>query len=556
MCAVRRVLSVVLASVMSIGLAGVVSTSQAGAATLPQYSLTYLGSGAPVAINNVDTVVGSRTDPTSGAAVPLVSTGGAAWTALPVPAGFPGAFPTDVNDSGVIVGVATQTTLAGRRAVRWTPSGGGYTAELLPLPAGEATSYATAVNNSGQVVGARAGILGTPFGFGWVYSDATGTQGLLATYGWDSAGPVDINDNGVILDGTQTFTLSTRTVADIGAQLTPPVGGVAINGSGQVLGVQSTSGSLPTVRAYRYTPGSGWLFITGTSRNTTASSINAGGDLITGSTLGGSPAVYLEGSGNAIVADLLDPAVRTAGWVLNSTGGEINDGRVITTQAQNTTTGASGAVLLRPSGTVQPPAAPTGLTAVAHPATSSEPYAAIILSWTNGDPVLTRSHELERSVSGQNAWTAVPLVPPAQATSHQDTTVSPGVTYDYRVRAIGSGGPSAWSGLASATAPPAVSVRVSDLTLRASRSGSRLTVTGVVTVRDQFARPVDGATVTVRWTLPNRTTRTASGVTSAGQATITTSGSRGTYTLTVTGVSKPGYVFDAAGSVLSRSIRG
>jgi hypothetical protein len=32
------------------------------------------------------------------------------------------------------------------------------------------------------------------------------------------------------------------------------------------------------------------------------------------------------------------------------------------------------------------------------------------------------------------------------------------------------------------------------------------------------------------------------------------SGPRGTYTLTVTGVTKAGYVFDAAGSVLSKSI--
>jgi hypothetical protein len=35
---------------------------------------------------------------------------------------------------------------------------------------------------------------------------------------------------------------------------------------------------------------------------------------------------------------------------------------------------------------------------------------------------------------------------------------------------------------------------------------------------------------------------------------VKVSGGRGTYTLTVTGVSKTGYVFDAGASVLSKSI--
>ena len=104
----------------------------------------------------------------------------------------------------------------------------------------------------------------------------------------------------------------------------------------------------------------------------------------------------------------------------------LNDQRVVATAGRNTVTGQSGAVLLTPAGLLPPPAAPTGLTATPHPATSSEPYMSINLSWNNGDVLLTRTYELERRVFGQTAWTSVNLVPPAMSTFHQDTTVGAG----------------------------------------------------------------------------------------------------------------------------------
>jgi hypothetical protein len=77
----------------------------------------------------------------------------------------------------------------------------------------------------------------------------------------------------------------------------------------------------------------------------------------------------------------------------------------------------------------------------------------INLSWSSGDPLLTRTYELERRVQSQSAWTAVPLVPPYMSTLHQDTTVAPAITYDYRVRAVGVAGPGPWSVMATVTAP-------------------------------------------------------------------------------------------------------
>ncbi len=325
--------------------------------------------------------------------------------------------------------------------------------------------------------------------------------------------------------------------------------------------------------------------------------------------------------------------------------------------ASNATTGQSGGVLLTPAGTLQPPTAPANLQGVSHPATPSEPYNSINLTWENTSS-LTRGYELERSEAAANVWTRLSLTPPGTATNHTDTTVGVGVTYDYRVRATGLGGASPWSNVATVTSPatpldttpPVVAItapangasvsgtvvvsaqatdnvavayleisfwnqftgqqvilgsvsnagtlsvnwntsgltpaaytlrayatdttnnwsqteitvnvtpaantmRVTDITLSGRVSGNRATITGDVTVKDSRGQAIPNANVAVRWTLPGGATQTATALTgSNGRARFTVSGARGTYTLTVTGVTKTGYVFDVAGSVLSKSI--
>ena len=100
-----------------------------------------------------------------------------------------------------------------------------------------------------------------------------------------------------------------------------------------------------------------------------------------------------------------------------------------------------------------------------------------------------------------------------------------------------------------------IAMRVSSLTLTASLRREVVTVTGTVTVRTAAGAAVPSAVVAVRWTRPGGSTRTGTARTDAsGRAVVSTSGSRGTYTLTVTGVTRNGYTLDAAGSVLSRSI--
>jgi hypothetical protein len=431
---------------------------------------------------------------------------------------------------------------------------------------------------------------------------------------------------------------------------------VAINNAGQIVGSATLSSiSLNIVSVFRYLPGTGWEFISGSSRWTVANDINNLGDVGWGEQGAG---IYLEGSGKYALYSLLDSAAATAGWTNTGNGCLVNDHRVVATLGRNSTTGQSGAVLLTPTGPLSPPAAPTGLTATPHPATASEPYMSINLAWNNGDVSRTQSYQLERRLAGQATWTSVALVPPAMSTFHQDTTVAPATSYDYRVRAVGVAGPGPWSTTATATSPstpldttppnvtiltpadgasvsgivpvsaqasddvgvefleisywnpylgqdvilgsvadadsltvswdtrgltPApytvwafaydaignwtqteitvnvadavTGIRVSSIALGGKVQGGKANITGTIYVKDTSGAAVRNASVAARWTLPGGSTTTSASMTdSAGRARFAVSGARGTYTLTVTGVTKAGYVFDAAGSVLTKSI--
>jgi len=515
----------------------------------PSYQLQYLGVGSPAALNNSNVVVGSRLSGNNHQ--PLVSLGGAPWTLLPAPAGAMSTFPTDVNDSGVIVGVSFDPQWV-PSAVRWTNPGSGYVVEILPRLPGDASSYATSINNLGQIVGARSALGYVPTGTGWLYSDAGGLVDLYARYGWVVA-PSALNDAGQLVGGAERLDLNTGVVEWVGNGPSNynAVSGIAINDAGMIAGAASLrSTSLNIVSVFRYEGAAGWRFLAGSSRYTVASSINARGDVGYGELGAG---LYLDGLGTFAVNDLLSSATLQAGWAVTGNGGEVNDQRAFATVGRNSLTGEAGGVLLTPMGTQEPPSAPTNLVGLAHPSTPSEPYDSINLTWQNTS-LLTRGYELQRAVTGTGVWIGLALTPPGTATNHTDTAISAGVTYDYRVRATGIGGASPWSSIVTVTAP-GQALRVASIGLSAKRAGSKVTVTGDVAVTDSRAAAVPGATVAIRWTLPGGATKTATAVTgSNGHVVFKVSGGRGTYVLTITGAGKSGYVFDAAGSVLTKSI--
>lgn len=626
--------------------------AQAG---LPSYQLQFLGAGAPAAINNHGVVVGRVLIPGTSNYQALVSVDGLPWVVLPAPSGAMSVFPTDVNDSGIIVGVSYSPQW-NPVAVRWTPSGSGYIVEELPRLAGDVSSYATGINNLGQIVGARRALGYSPTGSGWLYSAQLGVVDLAAQYGWWTW-PSKINDLGLVIGGAERLDLNTGVVEWIGAgpENYNAVSAVDINNTGMMVGAASLrSTSLNIVSVFRYEGFAGWQFIDGSSRYTIASSINNRGDIGYGELGAG---LYLDGLGKYALSALLDPAVAAAGWAITGSGALINDQQMVAAVATNSSTSQSGSVLLIPSGELPVPTAPANLQGIAHSATRMEPYNSINLTWENTSS-LTRGYELERSEAGTGIWTLLALTPPGTATNHTDTTVGVGVTYDYRVRAIGIAGASAWSGVVTVTAPetpldttppvvrilspangasisgivpisaeatdnvaveyleisfwnqytgqqvilgsvansglltvnwdtrgltPATysvrayaydtlgnwsqteisvnvgaaanSMRVTSISLSGKVRGSSITITGDVAVKNSLGQAVSNASVEIRWALPNGSTQTATAVTGAtGRARFTVSGPRGTYTLSVVNVTKPGYTFDAAGSVLTKSI--
>lgn len=540
-----------------------VMSSNCRAVDLPSLRVQFLGNGSPVAINAEGTVVGARL--LNGVTYqPLFRDGGTTWALLPVPAGTTSVFPTDINSSDVIVGVAydAQFNAVGVRWVRepgielgGTP--GPYTVEVLPRLPGDVSSYPTAVNDFGQIVGARRALGYVPAATtGWFYTPANTVVDLFAEYGLSTV-PTGINANGKIISGTEVLDLVSGTseiLGTTGPANYNPINCVDINNAGEIVGTASLrSTSLNVISVFRYKPSSGWTQITGTSRYTVAYNINNLGDIAYGEQGAG---LYLNGLGTFAVGDLVDPADVAAGWAITGSGCVINNERMVAALGRNLTTGETGGVLLTPTGLLPTPSAPTNLQGIAHPSTSAEPFTSINLSWTNSSP-LTRRYELERSPTAVADWSMLSLTPPGSGTAHQDTTVQPGVTYDYRIRAVGVAGVGPWSAVITVRAPslPQPNVMtVSNLTLNGWGFGQAALVWGSVSVINSNG-PVANARVSVRWNLPSGSTKSVTAATNGrGQASFLQLGSKGTYTLTVTNVTKPGQSFNAAGSVLTQSV--
>jgi hypothetical protein len=96
-------------------------------------------------------------------------------------------------------------------------------------------------------------------------------------------------------------------------------------------------------------------------------------------------------------------------------------------------------------------------------------------------------------------------------------------------------------------------LRVTAITMSLSGRGG---VKAVVDVKNENGAPVSGATISVLWNLPGGGTVTQTKNTrGAGTASFSVNGGSGTYTITVTNITKTGFTFDQAGSTeLSDSI--
>jgi hypothetical protein len=98
-------------------------------------------------------------------------------------------------------------------------------------------------------------------------------------------------------------------------------------------------------------------------------------------------------------------------------------------------------------------------------------------------------------------------------------------------------------------------LRSTSINLSAKAQGGQVKVKGVVTVKDENGTVIPSAQVATKWALPDGSTQKKKATTdTSGNATLSTQSGHGTYTLTVTNITKTGYTFDPANSVLSKSI--
>lgn len=108
------------------------------------------------------------------------------------------------------------------------------------------------------------------------------------------------------------------------------------------------------------------------------------------------------------------------------------------------TSGLSGAVnATTDTVSVNPPGAPSGLTATAQSANT------IRLIWTAGSGTID-GYYLERKMSGES-WQRIQTITPGSTTSFDNTGLTAGLTYYYRIQAYNSGGSSPYSTEANAT---------------------------------------------------------------------------------------------------------
>jgi hypothetical protein len=98
----------------------------------------------------------------------------------------------------------------------------------------------------------------------------------------------------------------------------------------------------------------------------------------------------------------------------------------------------------------------------------------------------------------------------------------------------------------------AACLRSASITMSLARSA----VIGQVVVKDENGASISGATVSATWTLPDESTINQTLITNTqGEAIFKTStGGSGLYVLTVTNITKAGFTFDPANSVLTASI--
>jgi probable HAF family extracellular repeat protein len=204
-------------------------------------------------------------------------------------------------------------------------------------------SFAYDINASGQVVGEAYRSSGG--GGAFLYSD-----GLMTDLGPGEA--CGINDSGQVVGkgNYHAFLYSSGTITDLGTLGGSSSTGLAINASGQVVGVADTTDDTSHSHAFLYSNGTMTDLGTLGGDGSIARDINASGQIVGASPITSSPAAtchaFIYNSGMITdLNDLIDPA---SGWRLISAEA-INDSGQIVGYGYNSALGQQHAFLLTPT---------------------------------------------------------------------------------------------------------------------------------------------------------------------------------------------------------------
>ena len=293
----------------------------------PTYRVESLGTAlVGTAINESGDAVGRQLNSQQIGRAFVAKRGGAVEL-LPLPSPWQSSDAYAINNEGLVVGAVSTGTIAsiGSRAAAWRPTKKGYAFELLTPYPGDQHSTATGVNDLGDIVGGSGGL-----GLG-LYPRAvafTPEGGVLLP---ELSLPAAVNNERVVVAWNTLLDLDTMTSTTVPLPPGNWQGFVAtdLSESGGFCGYVSGFSGCSTF-PLRHLTGAGWEFVGGCATTTSATAINAQGDVLAYVYNGGNWVSFV-GEENLAIGSLIDPS--EGDWIVTG-GADINDARMILASAR------------------------------------------------------------------------------------------------------------------------------------------------------------------------------------------------------------------------------